>query len=66
MSRPLAVVSVDVVPRRPPPHGLWIQNVPPDALAYTTSLPRLAEVFAEAGVKSTLFIIAKDCRGARR
>jgi len=60
MSRPLAVVSVDVDPVDLHLTGYGFKNVPPDALAYTTSLPRLAEVFAEAGVKSTLFIIAKD------
>lgn len=60
MSRPLAVVSVDVDPVDLHLTGYGFKNVAPDSLAYTTSLPRLAEVFAKAGVKSTLFIIAKD------
>src|SRR5262245_66126632 len=66
MSRPLAVVSVDVDPVDLHLTGYGFKNLPPDALAYTTSLPRLAEVFAQTGVKSTLFIIAKDARSEER
>ena len=60
MSRPLAVVSVDVDPVDLHLTGYGYKDVAPDALAYTTSLPRLAAVFAKAGIRATLFIIARD------
>jgi len=60
MSRPLAVVSVDVDPVDLHLTGYGYKDVPRDRLAYTTSLPRLAEVFAGAGVRATLFIVARD------
>jgi peptidoglycan/xylan/chitin deacetylase (PgdA/CDA1 family) len=60
MSRPLAVVSVDVDPVDLHLSGYGFKNVARDPLAYTTSLPRLAEVFARTGVRSTLFVVARD------
>ena len=59
-SRPLAVVSVDVDPVDQHLLGYGHKGVARDPLAYTTSLPRLSELFARAGVRATFFVIARD------
>jgi hypothetical protein len=59
-SRPLAVVSVDVDPVDQHLRGYGHKQVAPDRLAYTTSLPRLSELFAREGVRATLFVIGRD------
>ncbi|TMQ70814.1 MAG: hypothetical protein E6K80_07330 [Candidatus Eisenbacteria bacterium] len=60
MSRPLAVVSVDVDPVDLHLTGYGYKKVVPDPRAYTTALARLRDVFAGVGVRATFFVIGKD------
>ncbi len=60
MSRPAAVVSVDVDPVDLHLTGYGHKNVTPDPRAYTTALGRLAATFARTGVRATFFVIGRD------
>ena len=60
MSRPLAVVSVDVDPVDLHLVGYGYKGLAPDPLSYTVSLPRLCEVFARLGIRATLFVVGRD------
>jgi peptidoglycan/xylan/chitin deacetylase (PgdA/CDA1 family) len=60
MTRPLAVVSVDVDPVDLHLVGYGYTGLPPDPLAYTTSLPRLMAAFARHGIRATGFVVGRD------
>lgn len=60
MSRPFATVSVDVDPVDLHLVGYGYDGLPPDPLAYTRALPRLAELFARHRVRATLFVVGRD------
>lgn len=60
MSRPRAIVSVDVDPVDLHLIGYGFTGLPADPLVYTKALPRLLDVFARCGVKATLFVVARD------
>ena len=60
MSRPVAVVSVDVDPVDLHLVGYGVRGLPPDPLAYTHALPRLLDVFARHGLRATLFTVGRD------
>lgn len=60
MSRPPAVVSVDVDPVDLHLIGYGHRGLPPDPMVYDTALPRLIEVFREAGVSATWFVVGRD------
>lgn len=60
MSRPYATISVDVDPVDLHLVGYGYDGLPPDPLAYTRALPRLAEMFARHRVRATLFVVGRD------
>ena len=60
MSRPVAVVSVDVDPVDLHLVGYGFPDLPPDEAVYEHALPRLLEVFAACGVRATLFMVGRD------
>lgn len=60
MSRPIAVVSVDVDPVDLHLVGYGFAGLPPDPLVHTRALPRLLEAFARHGVRATLFLVGRD------
>lgn len=60
MSRPHAVVSVDVDPVDLHLVGYGFPGLPPDPLAYSQALPRLREIFAACGIRATLFMVGRD------
>ncbi|MFN8586475.1 MAG: polysaccharide deacetylase family protein [Candidatus Eisenbacteria bacterium] len=60
MSRPRAIVSVDVDPVDLHLIGYGFTGLPADPLVYTHALPRLLDVFAKCGVRATLFLVGRD------
>ena len=60
MSRPAAVVSVDVDPVDLHLVGYGFPGLPRDPLVYTTALPRLLDLFARCAVNATLFMVGRD------
>lgn len=60
MSRPLAVVSVDVDPVDLHLVGYGHRGLPPDPLAYRSALPRLLAAFERAAVRATFFVVGRD------
>ncbi len=63
MSRPAAVVSVDVDPVDLHLVGYGYRGLAPDSLVIEVGLPRLLEVFARCGVRATLFMVGRDTLG---
>jgi peptidoglycan/xylan/chitin deacetylase (PgdA/CDA1 family) len=55
-----AVVSVDVDPVDLHLVGYGHKDLPADDLVYRAAMPRLAEVFARAGVRATFFVVGRD------
>jgi peptidoglycan-N-acetylglucosamine deacetylase len=60
MTRPVAVVSVDVDPVDLHLVGYGYPDLPPDPSVYLRALPRLLEIFAACGVRATLFMVGRD------
>lgn len=60
MSRPLATVNVDVDPVDLHLVGYGHHHLAPDPLVYSLALPRIADLFARAGVRATFFVIGRD------
>ena len=60
MTRPLAVVSVDVDPIDLHLIGYGYPGLPRDPSAYRVGLPRLTDAFERAGVRATLFVVGRD------
>jgi peptidoglycan/xylan/chitin deacetylase (PgdA/CDA1 family) len=60
VSRPWAVVSVDVDPVDLHLIGYGHRGLPPDPLAYTVALPRLVDAFARWHVRATFFVVGRD------
>jgi peptidoglycan/xylan/chitin deacetylase (PgdA/CDA1 family) len=60
VSRPVAVVSVDVDPVDLHLVGYGVTGLPPDPRVYEHALPRLLEVFERCGVRATLFTVGRD------
>lgn len=60
MNRPVATVSIDVDPVDLHLVGYGFPGLPPDPLAYTVALPRLAAAFARHGVHATFFCVGRD------
>lgn len=60
MSRPVAVVSVDVDPVDLHLVGYGHRGLSPDPLVQQAALPRLLDVFARCGVRATLFMVGRD------
>lgn len=60
MSRPVATISIDVDPVDLHLVGYGWTGLPPDPLAYTVALPRLAAAFARHGVRATFFCVGRD------
>jgi peptidoglycan/xylan/chitin deacetylase (PgdA/CDA1 family) len=60
VSRPAAVVSVDVDPVDLHLVGYGFPGLPRDPLVYTAALPRLLDVFARCAVRATLFMVGRD------
>jgi len=60
VGRPVATVSVDVDPVDLHLIGYGHRGLPPDSLSYTVALPRLIDAFARAGIRATLFVVARD------
>lgn len=60
MIRPVATVSIDVDPVDLHLVGYGFPGLPPDPLAYTAALPRLAGAFARHGVRATFFCVGRD------
>src|SRR5688572_10634138 len=65
MSRPLAVVSVDVDPVDLHLVGYGHRGLAPDPSAYRIALPRLLAAFERAGVRATFFVVARDADAQR-
>ncbi len=59
-SRPVATISIDVDPVDLHLVGYGWPGLPPDPLAYTAALPRLADAFARHGVHATFFCVGRD------
>ncbi len=60
MTRPVAVVSVDVDPVDLHLVGYGHRGMPADSQVMTVALPRLLAMFERAGVPATLFIVARE------
>src|SRR4029079_19633928 len=60
VTRPVALVSVDVDPVDLHLVGYGYRSLPPDPLVYTTALPRLLDCFGRCGVRATFFVVARD------
>jgi len=60
VSRPLAVVSVDVDPVDLHLAGYGFRSLAPDPLVMQVALPRLVERFRSAGVPATLFVVGRE------
>ena len=60
MSRPVAVISVDVEPVDDHLVGYGIRGLPHDPLVHARALPRLLDVFARTGIRATLFLVGRD------
>jgi peptidoglycan/xylan/chitin deacetylase (PgdA/CDA1 family) len=60
MSRPLAVVSVDVDPVDLHLSGYGYKDVAPNPASYRAALERLGDAFAKAGIRATFFVIGRD------
>ncbi len=60
MSRPVATVNVDVDPVDLHLVGYGHHRLAPDALVYSSALPRIADLFAMAGVRGTFFVVGRD------
>lgn len=60
MTRPLAVVSVDVDPVDLHLAGYGFRALPADPLVMRTALPRLLERFAATAVPATLFVVGRE------
>ncbi len=60
MSRPVAVVSVDVDPVDLHLVGYGFRGSPPDPQVMDVALPRLLDLLARLGLPTTLFVVARD------
>jgi peptidoglycan/xylan/chitin deacetylase (PgdA/CDA1 family) len=66
VSRPAAVVSVDVDPVDLHLVGYGFPGLPSDPLVYMVALGRLLDVFARCGVRATLFMVGRDAEEHER
>ena len=60
MTRPIATISIDVDPVDLHLIGYGFPGLPPDPLAYTAGLPRLAAAFARHHLRATFFCVGRD------
>jgi peptidoglycan/xylan/chitin deacetylase (PgdA/CDA1 family) len=60
MSRPVAVISVDVESVDDHLVGYGIRSLPHDPLVHERALPRLLDMFSRTGIRATLFVVGRD------
>jgi hypothetical protein len=60
VSRPAAVISVDLDPVDLHLAGYGHRRLPPDPLVAEVALPRLVERFAHRGARATLFVVGRE------
>ena len=60
MTRPVAVVSVDVDSVDAHLVGYGVTGIPHDPLVQERALPRLLDVFARTGIRATLFVVGRE------